>query len=298
MHPNTYIGLLSKILNEPIRIENLMKAILLKALFAFYFSLLLPPARGAVVDTVVTYSSSMKKSIKAVVITPDNYQSASPMPVVYLLHGYGDNYAAWPTKAKGFERAADLYQLIIVCADGNNSWYWDSPVDEKYRYETYVSNELIKWVDEKYKTIKNRTGRAITGLSMGGHGALYLALRHQDVFGAAGSMSGGVDIRPFPNNWDMAARLGKYAEHPDAWEKYTVANLLYLLTPRSLALIIDCGTEDFFYKVNEKLHHELLYRNIPHDFIVRPGAHNWPYWNNAIGYQMLFMSNYFKTSVK
>ena len=253
---------------------------------------------AAIVDTVQTYSPSMKKNIKAVVITPDSYASAKELPVVYLLHGYSGNYADWITKAKGFEKNADLFQMIIVCPDGNNSWYWDSPMDEKYKYETYVSDELVKWVDAKYKTIKDRTGRAITGLSMGGHGALFLAFKHQDIFGAAGSMSGGVDIRPFPNNWDMAARLGKYAEHPDNWEKNTVTNMLYLLTPNSLALIIDCGTEDFFFKVNENLHAQLLLRNIPHDYISRPGAHNWPYWTNSINYQLLFMNTYFKNPTK
>ncbi|MEJ7830474.1 MAG: alpha/beta hydrolase family protein, partial [Segetibacter sp.] len=220
-------------------------------------------ANAAIVDTVQTYSPSMKKNIKAVVITPDNYATAKELPVVYLLHGYGGNYADWITKAKGFEKNADLFQMIIVCPDGNNSWYWDSPIDGKYKYETYVSDELIKWIDGKYKTIENRNGRAITGLSMGGHGGLFLAFKHQDVFGAAGSMSGGVDIRPFPNNWDMAARLGKYSEQPENWEKNTVANMLYLLTPNSLALIIDCGTEDFFFKVNENLHQQLQLRNIP-----------------------------------
>src|SRR6476620_10264206 len=95
-------------------------------------------ATAAIVDTVQTYSPSMKKNIKAVVITPDNYATAKELPVVYLLHGYGGNYADWITKAKGFEKNADLLQMIIVCHDGNNSWYWDSPVDEKYKYETSV----------------------------------------------------------------------------------------------------------------------------------------------------------------
>ncbi|MGZ3939641.1 MAG: alpha/beta hydrolase [Flavisolibacter sp.] len=253
---------------------------------------------AAIVDTVNTTSASMKKTIKAVVILPDDYKDAQALPVVYLLHGYSGNYADWITKAKGFEKAADLYQVIIVCPDGNNSWYWDSPVDSNFKYETYVSKELVSWIDSKYKTIRNKKGRAITGLSMGGHGALYLALRHQDVFGAAGSMSGGVDIRPFPNNWDMALRLGKYADHPQNWEQYTVINMLNLLQPNSLALIIDCGTEDFFFKVNENLHAQLLYRNIPHDYITRPGAHNWNYWTNAIQYQLLFMNNYFKSQTK
>ena len=272
-----------------------MKILLTRSiLFAFIALLVYGTSSAAIVDTVETYSPSMKKSIKAVVITPDNYAGAKALPVVYLLHGHGGRYSDWIMRAKGFEKAADLYQMIIVCPDGNNSWYWDSPVDPNYKYETYVSKELVEWIDGKYKTIKGREGRAITGLSMGGHGALYLAFRHQNVFGAAGSMSGGVDIRPFPNNWNMPERLGKYAEKPDNWEKNTVINLLHLLTPNSLALIIDCGTEDFFFKVNENLHKQLLQRNIPHDYITRPGAHNWPYWNNSIGFQLFYFNNYFK----
>jgi S-formylglutathione hydrolase FrmB len=246
------------------------------------------------IDTVETYSAVMQKKIKAVVIIPDIYDGIREMPVVYLLHGYSGNYADWIKKAPTIQQAADTYQTIIVCPDGAfSSWYWDSPVDPTMRYETYVSNELVAWVDSKYKTIKSRTGRGITGLSMGGHGALYLAFKHQDVFGTAGSMSGGVDIRPFPNNWDMAKRLGKYSEAPENWEKNTVINMLHLLTPNSLALIIDCGSEDFFYRVNNNLHEKLLERNIPHDYISRPGGHNWPYWTNAVNYQLLFMKQYF-----
>jgi S-formylglutathione hydrolase FrmB len=260
---------------------------------------LLQNVDAAVVDTVSTYSPSMKKTIKAVIIIPDNYGSAQALPVVYLLHGYSGKYSDWVVNAKGFEKAADQHQMIIVCPDGGfGSWYWDSPVDANFKYETYVATELVNWVDSKYKTIKDRKGRGITGLSMGGHGGLYLAFKHQDVFGAAGSMSGGVDIRPFPNNWDMALRLGKYSENPENWEKYTVINMLHLLKPNSLSIIIDCGTEDFFYKVNENLHQQLLYRNIAHDYITRPGAHNWNYWSNAIQYQLLFMNNYFKSQSK
>lgn len=254
-------------------------------------------AEAALVDTIQVYSQSMQKYFKAVIITPDNYASAKELPVVYLLHGYSGNHQDWISGAKGIEKTADQYNFIIVCPDGGySSWYWDSPVDPKSQYETYISGELVRAIDTKYKTIKARTGRAITGLSMGGHGALYLAIRHQDVFGAAGSMSGGVDIRPFPNNWDMAKRLGKYSEYPDRWEKNTVINMLNLLTPNSMAIIIDCGTEDFFYEVNENLHRQLMYRNIPHDYITRPGDHDMDYWANAVKFQLLFMSNYFNCS--
>ncbi|MFC5411707.1 alpha/beta hydrolase [Larkinella bovis] len=255
-------------------------------------------ALASKVDTVETYSAAMKKTIKAVVLTPDSYVSGREFPVVYLLHGYSGNYADWVKKAPSVHQAADTYQTIIVCPDGNfSSWYFDSPADPSSKYETYVATELVNWVDGRYKTIKNRKGRAITGLSMGGHGALYLAFKHQDVFGAAGSMSGGVDIRPFPNNWDMAKKLGPYAQYPDRWEQNTVINMLHLLTPGSLALIIDCGTEDFFFRVNNHLHEKMLERNIAHDYITRPGAHNWPYWTSALNYQLLFMQQYFDKNV-
>ena len=113
---------------------------------------------AAIVDTVITFSGAMKKQIKAVVITPDGYATQKELPVVYLLHGYSGNYADWIKKAKGFEKAADLYNIIIVCPDGGfGSWYWDSPVDEAFKYETYISSELVEWIDGKYKTIKSKT---------------------------------------------------------------------------------------------------------------------------------------------
>jgi len=251
--------------------------------------------KAAKVDTVETYSDAMKKKIKAIVVTPDSYTTGAEYPVVYLLHGAGGNYTDWTKNAPKIRENVDALNIIIVCADGGvTSWYWDSPVDPTYKYETYITKELIPFIDKSYKTIKSRNGRAITGLSMGGHGGLYLGIRHQDIFGAAGSMSGGVDIRPFPKNWDMAKRLGDYATNPDNWEKYTVTNQLHLLTPNSLAIIFDCGTEDFFYKVNTELHDKMVERNIAHDFIVRPGAHNWQYWSNAVNYELLYFSTFFK----
>jgi len=183
---------------------------------------------------------------------------------------------------------------MIVCPDGNfSSWYFDSPVDSSFKYDTYVAIELVNWIDSHYKTVNSRKGRAITGLSMGGHGALYLSFKHQNIFGAAGSMSGGVDLRPFPDNWNLSERLGLYAQFPERWDQNSVINLTHLLTPKSLAIIIDCGTDDFFYGVNRKLHEKLSDTNIPHDFISRPGGHSWEYWSNAVGYQMLFFSNFF-----
>lgn len=263
--------------------------------FLLFFSAGLNITEAASVDTISTYSASMKKNIKAVIIKPDNQKAGTLFPVVYLLHGHGGNYGDWIRQVPDLKLYAEQYQMMIVCPDGNiSSWYFDSPETANSKYETYVGKELIGWIDKNYPTRKDRSGRGITGLSMGGHGALFLAFKHQDIFGVAGSMSGGVDLRPFPLNWNIAGHLGKYAEHPERWDNYSVINLTHLLTPGSLKLIIDCGTEDFFYGVNYAFHQKLLDRNIQHDFISRPGAHNWDYWRNAVQYQLLFMSNYFK----
>ncbi len=249
---------------------------------------------AARVDTVMTHSAVMNKEIKAVVITPDGYTKTKHFPVVYLLHGYSGNYADWITKAPSITQYSDQYGVIIVCPDGDyNSWYFDSPLDSTRRYETYVSGELVSWIDSAYATVKGPRGRGITGLSMGGHGALFLAFRHQDVFGVAGSMSGGVDLRPFPASWDIAKTLGNYADFPLQWQNYSVISLIHLVQDKSYPFLFDCGTEDFFYPVNKKLHEKLLEHQIPHDFISRPGGHTWNYWNNSVGFHMLFMHNFF-----
>jgi S-formylglutathione hydrolase FrmB len=262
-------------------------------LCSFLFMLFVNVAAAASVDTVVTYSESMKKKIKAVVVLPEGYGGEKRFPTVYLLHGYSGGYADYIRKTPAIKDYADRYQLIIVCADGGNSWYLDSPVDPAWKYETYVAKELVGWIDKRYSTIAERKGRAIMGLSMGGHGALSLAIKHQDVFGAAGSMSGGLDLRPFPGNWEISKRLGSYATNAGSWKENSVMEMIPLLSTHQLALIIDCGEEDFFYPVNLKFHEQLKYNNIAHDFISRPGKHDWTYWANAISYQFLYFNNYF-----
>jgi len=253
-------------------------------------------AKAAKIDTIQVFSPSMNKNIKTCVITPDDYKKSNKkFPVVYLLHGYSGNYGSWAKDFKDVGKQVDQYGFIVIGVDGNfSSWYFDSPIDPTFKYETYVIKELVPFVDKNYKTIASREGRAISGLSMGGHGALYLSFRHQDVFGAAGSMSGGVDIRPFPENWDIKKRLGTLSEFPENWEKNTVTNMLELVKDNKLKLIIDCGVDDFFMDVNRELHNKMLALKINHDYIERPGKHNIEYWENSLKFQLLFFDNFFK----
>lgn len=266
------------------------------SLSAVLLLLLSVSVQGARVDTTWVDSPSMKKKVEVIYVVPDKALGENPQacPVVYLLHGYGGNAGTWIGIKPELGKIADEKGLIFACPDGENSWYWDSPKHEDVRYETFISSELIKYTDVHYATRADRKGRAITGLSMGGHGAMWNALRHKDVFGAAGSTSGGVDIRPFPKNWEMAVQLGDYESNKALWNAHTVVNQLDSIANGDLALIIDCGEKDFFLEVNKDLHKRLLERGIDHDFITRPGVHDGRYWNNSIDYQILFFEKYFK----
>lgn len=248
-------------------------------------------------DTIEVMSQAMGRNIKNVVIVPNQYFEGDTLyPVLYLLHGAMGCYSDWPRKAR-LDSLSNCYGVIIVCPDGQDSWYFDSPVDPTMQFETYVSKELVQYIDSHYRTLANRYMRAITGLSMGGHGALWLAWRHPDTFNSCGSMSGGVDITKFPGNWKIKYRLGKYEDNPQLWASHAVINLVPSLQPGQ-HITIDDGYDDIFYQVNLALHQALMERKIPHDFTIRPGKHTWDYWVNSLDYQMLFFSKAFKANAQ
>lgn len=251
--------------------------------------------QAARVDTVQVYSQKMGRYVRTLVVVPEKVDKAGSA-VVYLLHGYGGDERDWLGIKPELKDYADRDSLFFVCPDGENSWYWDSPLNPASQFETFVSRELVAYVDSCYPTKACRGQRAITGFSMGGHGALWVAIRHKEVFGAAGSTSGGVDIRPFPDEWEMKKQIGERDSGRCNWDDYTVVNQLDSLKNGELQIIFDCGYDDFFREVNDQLHRKLLERGVMHDYIVRPGGHTVPYWNNAIDYQLLFFRKYFRRS--
>ncbi len=249
---------------------------------------------AATVDTVSIYSTAMQKAYKCVVIKPASKKKEN-YPVVYLLHGHSGWYANWLIRVPELKDYADRYKMMIVCPDGGyNSWYLDSPVDSAIRFETYISKEVPDYIDSHYTTIKNRKSRAITGLSMGGHGGLFLGFRQANTFGACGSMSGGVDLQPFARSWQLKDKIGDSLHFAHNWKNYSVVTVVEQYPKDSISIIIDCGTDDFFYTVNHALHEKMMKLKIPHEYTERPGKHDWNYWSNAIQYQLLFFSNYFR----
>lgn len=281
--------------NSPVHYFMNLKQLLVLSIALCCFCI---ASKAAKVDTLAIRSQRMDKVIKTVVILPKGYSESTKYPVLYLLHGYSGNYSNW-VKNSNVAALADQYGYMVVCPDGGfGSWYWDITNDRNYQYETFVSKELIDYIDGHYSTVQDRRGRAITGLSMGGHGALSLAIKHQELYGAAGSTAGGVDFRPFPLNWEIKDRIGNYADSPQTWDDRVVINMIPKLVNNQLRLIIDCGKEDFFYPVNVALHDKLMYHNINHTFVTSEGGHNWTYWSRSIIYQMAFFNDFFSQPEK
>ena len=266
-----------------------------KLIILFSFLLCTGVSIAGTVDTVTIYSNGMHKFIKCVVIKPDNYKNKKRwFPVVYLLHGYGGWYSNIIIRVPQMKDYADTYQALFVCPDGANSWYFDSPVDSSYRYESYIVNDVVHYIDKNYRTLADKDHRAICGLSMGGHGALFLALRHPTVFGAAGGISGGFDLYSSKSKFDIAKRIGDTLMHAAEWHDLSVINLIENYTNTPVKIIFDCGNKDIFIEANRNLHQKMLQLNLPHVYIERPGEHNWDYWKSGFPYQLLFFSRYFR----
>lgn len=245
----------------------------------------------------------LDKPEKSYVIVPsDYYKSNALFPVVYLLHGWSGDYKSWYEKdGKNLEKLSDLYDVVIVMPDGGTAgWYVNSPVKKQSNYESLISDDLVKAVDQSFNTFKLPAKRAITGLSMGGFGAFYLAFKHPDVFGAAGSMSGGLELvsageaDPIEGrHFDIDSVLS--SDSPK-WKDYDIDKLLDNVKISQQPIIFDCGVNDIFIKINMDFHTKMLEMQILHDYTERPGEHNWDYWDNSIDYQMLFFSKFFAVS--
>lgn len=250
-------------------------------------------------DTIMVPSKHLEKPMRVTVLVPEAAAEHRDLPTVYLLNGYGGDYRSWTHIRPDLGHYADHYGMVMVLPSGRNSWYWNSYTNPKMQMESFFVEDLVPYINAHYPVTDNPRKRAITGLSMGGQGGLYLGTRHPDIWGNIGSTSGGVDIRPFPTRWSMAENLGPYAENKERWEETTVVNLVpQMVENKNQNIIFDCGSEDFFAPVNRDLHQRLLDAKRPHDYISRPGTHNMTYWANSILYQLLFFHENFKKAQK
>jgi S-formylglutathione hydrolase FrmB len=280
------------------------------SLFIIFF-ILATRSFASCVDTIAISSKVMNKSYKAVIVLPSAYtKNANQFPVLYLLHGGYGHFDDWIRKTPDstlLQNLSDQYNLIIVMPEGEIfSYYLNSEVNKVSQFETYITKEVIEKIDADYRTIKDKKGRAITGLSMGGYGALYLSSRHPDLFCAAGSMSGALNpdmqLWKLPEETRKAIKgefdkiLGPIENYPQRYADASVINMADKIKTNKLAIIFDDGVDDFLIEANRELHRRLVFNGTPHDYSERPGAHSWDYWQNSLPYHILFFAKVFKAN--
>ena len=229
----------------------------------------------AICEFHLNQNTVLEKMTAFTAIVPDN--KPGPFPVLYLLHGLSNDHTAW-TRRTSLERYVDGLPLIVVMPNGERSFYTDSQSSPKAAFETYLTRDLVGFVDRTFRTIPTREGRVLAGLSMGGYGAVKLALKRPDLFCAAVSHSGAVGFgqRTFDPGTEWAAIMGENA----AGGPNDIFALAETIDRAALpALRIDCGVDDFLIEENRALDAHLTTLGIPHEYEEHAGEHNWAYWN-------------------
>ena len=294
------------------------------------------------VSTEHFHSEALGVDKDYVVYLPADYDSGKHFPVFYYLHGLGGNEHDWIEGGHLADAANKLgLQAIVVMPDGDDAFYADGVAKIDYdacmkdgtglflqkkrsktcvharNYETYIVKDLVAEIDRKYHTIATREGRAIAGLSMGGFGALELALRHPDEFAAAASHSGvdallyagphpyvagKVELADDVKQWGVSAPIpdlnpwmrGIFGDDIANWRAHDPAYLVQKLEPGKLALYLDCGTEDIF-ALNDGatyLHDLLLAKKIEHAFYIGHGRHDFSFWGPRLPESLKYLRDH------
>lgn len=242
------------------------------------------------------------KEMKFNMILPADYAKGAErrFPVLYLLHGFYGNYADWCTNSRLFNYAR-AYEEIIIMPDGGNNWYVNSYSDSKARWEDYIVDDLIGYVDAHYRTIASRQGRAIAGLSMGGYGALFLGLKHHETFAAVASLSGVVAAADL-GRWDVQGQNQINSSHSQFYEdvrKTLAADFgpvdnparkgedpfwwIRTLTPENCPqLYLAIGWGDSLLAENREFVAVLSELKMPYRYAEVPGKHEWKVWDEQI----------------
>lgn len=280
-------------------------------------------------QTVEFYSPAVQRTMKYDIVLPPGYEEGDKhYPVLYLLHGYMQNYTVWGRNLGAAFYARSLGELILVLPDAGNTWFvnYAEDIEGKNRWEDYLIEDVIGNVEDNFRTIKQREGRALAGLSMGGFGAFSLGLRHPDMFISLGSTSGALN---YARDRAEAIKAGKIldrnARSPEQQEAIDradefISGIIDIpgfskqdeRTPQGLDFVteeqalsydpfqiifsvqksniphfyIDAGTEDGLVTVAREYMGLLLMNDVPFDFMQSRGKHNSEYWRRSIGHMM------------
>ncbi|MCC6549236.1 MAG: alpha/beta fold hydrolase [Ignavibacteriaceae bacterium] len=245
-------------------------------------------------QTVIMTSANIPYADTVLITVPDIVFNAEKRPAVFLLHGWSGDFRQW-NNITDLQKLADQYLCYIITPSGFfDSWYINSPLISNQQYQSYFMNELLALLVHSFPIDENNI--YVSGLSMGGYGALSLLLNYPDRIKSAASTSGVLNLTSFPGKWGLEKILGDYEEFKDRYFKYSPAGILDTTSFIANKILIDCGTEDFAYAVNQEFYISAKTKKVDIHFISRPGAHTRKYWQESIPYHFLFFSQQFTSS--
>jgi enterochelin esterase-like enzyme len=262
---------------------------------------------GKVFDNLSMTSKILKMERKYAVYLPPDYESSDrSYPVLYLLHGGGDDQTGWVEFGE-VQHIADkainegkATAMIIIMPDANTGTRgFSNNATGTWRYEDFFFEELLPFVEKKYRIKTEKRYRAISGLSMGGDGTFTYALHHPELFSSACPLSAGTGPLTME---EATTRLRK--EDPTIadslivkfYNRQSVPALINAMPDslkKAVRWYIDCGDDDFLYEGNSLVHIAMRKKEIPHEFRTRDGGHNWTYWRAALPEVLEFVSQAF-----
>jgi enterochelin esterase-like enzyme len=262
---------------------------------------------GKVYDNLTLPSKILKSDRKYAVYLPPDYESSGRnYPVLYLLHGGGDDQTGWiqfgevlHITDKAIREGAATPMIIVMPDAQTGKRGYSNDATGSWRYEDFFFQELMPFVEKKYRIKAEKRYRAVAGLSMGGDGSFTYALHHPELFSSACPLSAGTgpltleDARTRLRRENAGIADSLIVAFYNRQSVVTMMNTMPDSLIKSVRWYIDCGDDDFLYEGNSLVHIAMRKRNIPHEFRVRNGAHNWTYWRESLPEVLAFISQGF-----
>ncbi len=263
---------------------------------------------GKVIDNLSMPSKILKGDRKFAIYLPPDYETSQrSYPVLYLLHGGGDDQTGWVQFGEVLNIADKAINegkatpMVIIMPDANTGpqrGYFNS-LKNDWRYEDFFFEEFMPYVEKAYRIKSDKRYRAVAGLSMGGGGSFMYALHHPELFSSACPLSasvGALTIEDLKANLERANQKGTDAEIEAYFKRHTALNLINDIKDdqkKAVRWYIDCGDDDFLFEGNSLVHIAMRKKEIPHEFRVRDGGHSWSYWRSALPTVLGFVSEAF-----
>ncbi len=274
---------------------------------AFLFSVSLFAQSGQVIDNLSMSSKILKGDRKyAVYLPPDYATSQRSYPVLYLLHGGGDDQTGWVQFGEVLNIADKAINegiatpMVIIMPDANTGQrgYFNN-LKNDWRYEDFFFEELMPYVEKTYRIKGEKRYRAVAGLSMGGGGSFMYALHHPELFSSACPLSasvGPLTIDDLRTSLERTNQKGTDAEIEAYFKRHSAISLINEIKDsdkKAVRWYIDCGDDDRLSEHNSLVHIAMMKKEIPHEFRIRDGRHTWSYWRSALPVVLSFVSEAF-----